>query len=31
MIESKIYAQISDFVKTNHRTKVHVHALPPSL
>ncbi len=29
MIESKIYAQISDFVETNHRTKVHPHALLP--
>ena len=25
MIESKIYTQISDFVKTNHKIKVHAH------
>ena len=29
MIESKIYAQISDFVNTNHKRKVHAYALPP--
>lgn len=29
MIESKMYAQISSFVDTNYRIKVHVHALPP--
>ncbi len=28
MIESKIYAQISNFVENNHRTKVHAHTLP---
>ena len=28
MIESKIYAQISNFIKTNHKIKVHVYALP---
>ena len=31
MIESKIYTQISDFVETNHKTKVHAHALPFNL
>ena len=31
MIESKIYAQINNFIKTNYETKVHVHALLPYL
>lgn len=26
-MEFKIYAQISDFVDTNHKTKVHIYAL----
>ena len=25
MIESKIYAQISDFINTNYRTKIYIH------
>ena len=31
MIVSNIYAQISNFANTNHRTKLHAHALLPYL
>ena len=28
MIESKIYAQINNFMKTNHKTKIYIYVLP---
>ncbi len=31
IIESKIYAKISDFVNTNHKIKVHTYTLPFNL